>query len=175
MTTEPSKSSAGAELIPATPQQQSILANLLELYAHDFSEFHPVALGPDGRFGYQDLPLYWQEPGRFPFLVKVDGQLAGFVLVKRGPQFTSSAIVWDIVEFFVARGYRRRGIGSEIAHQVWRRFPGPWQVRVMESNTTALHFWQRAITSFTGKPVPPTKVEKGSQLWHVFTFESAAT
>jgi predicted acetyltransferase len=175
MTKAPSKPSPEPELVPATAEQQSILANLIELYAHDFSEFHPVALGPDGRFGYPHLPLYWRERGRHPFLVKVHGQLAGFVLVKRGSDFTASATVWDMAEFFVARGYRRRGIGSEIAHQVWRRFPGPWQVRVMESNTAALHFWQRAITSFAGKPVSAIQIEKRGELWHVFTFESAAT
>jgi hypothetical protein len=31
--------------IQAAPEQEPILANLLELYAHDFSEFHNVAIG----------------------------------------------------------------------------------------------------------------------------------
>jgi hypothetical protein len=44
------------------PEQELILANLLELYAHDFSEFHELELGSDGRFGYGGLPLYWSEP-----------------------------------------------------------------------------------------------------------------
>jgi hypothetical protein len=44
------------EVIPAARNQQPILANLLELYAHDFSEFHGIELGEDGRFGYQHLP-----------------------------------------------------------------------------------------------------------------------
>ena len=45
------------------------MANLLELYAHDFSEFHNVEIGEDGKFGYQALPLYWSEPDRHPFLI----------------------------------------------------------------------------------------------------------
>src|SRR5216684_2740960 len=75
------KPSAHIEVIPARPEQESILANLLELYAHDFSEFHDLELGADGRFGYHCLPLYWSEPGRHPFLVWVEGKLAGLVLV----------------------------------------------------------------------------------------------
>src|SRR5579862_2852405 len=94
------------EVIPAALQQETILANLLELYAHDFSEFHEIELGEDGRFGYMHLPLYWREPNRHPFLVRVDGKLAGFVLVKQ-----TSEAVWDMAEFFIVRGYRRRGIG----------------------------------------------------------------
>ena len=41
------------EVIPATQEQAPVLANLLELYIHDFSEFHDVELDEDGRFGYQ--------------------------------------------------------------------------------------------------------------------------
>ena len=55
---------AHLEVISATAEQQPVLANLLELYAHDFSEFHQVALNDDGRFGYADLPRYWSDPGR---------------------------------------------------------------------------------------------------------------
>ena len=120
------------ELVPAAPDQESVLANLLELYAHDFSEFRYLELGADGKFGYSGLPLYWAENGRHPFLVRVDGKLAGLVLVKRGSEVSGAETVWDMAEFFVLRGYRRRGIGTQIAHEVWRRFPGAWEVRVME-------------------------------------------
>jgi hypothetical protein len=58
------------EVIPATVDQAAILANLLELYAHDFSEFYNLEIGEDGRFGYPCLPLYWSEPERRPFLIK---------------------------------------------------------------------------------------------------------
>ena len=71
-------------MIPAAPEQEPILAQLLELYAHDFSEFHHIDIGEDGKFGYQPLPLYWTDPGRHPFLIRVDGKLAGLVLVKTG-------------------------------------------------------------------------------------------
>jgi len=69
------KPSAHIEIIPARPEQEPVLANLLELYAHDFSEFHDLELGSDGRFGYGGLPAYWSDPGRYPFLVWVEGKL----------------------------------------------------------------------------------------------------
>jgi hypothetical protein len=75
------------EVDPALREHATILANLLELYAHDFSEFHSLDLGPDGRFGYKSLSLYWSEPNRHPFLIRVGGKLAGLALVKRGSGF----------------------------------------------------------------------------------------
>src|SRR5580700_11963170 len=89
------------EVLPAVADQETILANLLELYAHDFSEFHDLAIGEDGRFGYKFLPLYWSDPDRYPFLVKTDGSLAGLILVKRGPSVFGDHVVWDMAEFFV--------------------------------------------------------------------------
>ncbi|MBV9769890.1 MAG: GNAT family N-acetyltransferase, partial [Bryobacterales bacterium] len=168
----PSPPSIHIELIPATHNQEPILANLLELYAHDFSEFHDLELGVDGRFGYKELALYWREPNRHPFLVSVNGKLAGLVLVKRSSETARRKNTWDMAEFFVVRGYRRRGIGTRIAHEVWRRFQGPWQVRVMDSNHSAHQFWSRAISAFVGEPVHPVPVQKDGECWHIFSFES---
>jgi predicted acetyltransferase len=166
------KPSAHIEVVPARPEQEPILANLLELYAHDFSEFHDLELEADGRFGYRCLPLYWSEPGRHPFLVWVEGKLAGLVLVKRGSEVSGNETVWDVVEFFVLRGYRRRGIGTQIAHEVWRRFPGRWEVRVMQSNVPARDFWAHAISVLTGEAVLPVCIEKDGKCWTLFSFES---
>jgi predicted acetyltransferase len=160
------------EIIPAARGQMPILANLFELYAHDFSEFLDLDLGPDGRFGYQGLPLYWTDPARHALLARVDGKLAGFALVKHGSEVSGDQSVWDMVEFFVVRRYRRLGIGTEVAHQVWRMFPGRWEVRVMEANRAALPFWERAIAAFTGAPAGAMQIEKGGKRWHVFSFES---
>jgi predicted acetyltransferase len=172
MTKRPAKIPANAVVIPAAPQQEPILANLLALYVHDFSEFCDVEIGPDGRFRYDRLPLYWSERNRHPFLVRMDGSLAGLILVKRGSEVSGDATVWDMAEFFILRGYRRRGIGTEVAHQVWKQFPGRWEVRVMESNLLALRFWRYAISQFTGETVRSTRVERGTECWRLFSFES---
>ncbi len=157
------------EVVPASAEQQPILANLLELYAHDFSEFLDIELDADGRFGYPDLPLYWRDPGRHPFLITCGGKLAGFILVKRAP---GDDAVWDMAEFFVVRSYRNHGIGTNVAHKVWRRFPGRWQVRVMESNRPANRFWERAVRGFAGEAVRSASIETHGKSWRVFSFDA---
>jgi len=163
---------AHIELVPAALDQKPILANLLELYAHDFSEFHHLDLDAEARFGYEPLSLYWNEPHRHPFLIKRNGKLVGLALVKSESQTSDRGVVWDMGEFFIVRAYRRQGIGIKAAHEVWKKFPGPWNVRVMESNRTALNFWQHAIAAFNGQAINPARVEKDDQCWYVFAFES---
>jgi predicted acetyltransferase len=160
------------EIIPALQEQEPILANLLELYAHDFSEIVDLKLGAEGRFGYKRLPLYWQEPERHPFLIRVDGHLAGFVFVRRGSEISNDTAVWDMAEFFIVRGYRRLGVGTQAAHEVWQKFPGRWEVRVIDRNQKAMKFWERAIREFLGKDVDSAAFDKGGEGWHVFSFEA---
>lgn len=160
------------EIVPAMPEQEPILANLLELYAYDFTEFRNLEIDEQGRFGYPPLPLYWSEPGRHPFLVKVDGKLGGLVLVKTGSEASGHPAVWDMAEFFVIRGCRRRGIGTRVAHEVWRRLPGPWEVRVMHANVAAQRFWEEAIATFVGQAIRPVRMEKDGTCWSLFSFVS---
>lgn len=167
---EPETSSLRIEVLPATLEQEPVLANLIELYAHDFSEFSDLKIGVDGRFGYEPLPLYWRESNRFPFLVRANGDLAGFVLVQRGSQVSGAAEIWDVAEFFVLRGYRRHRVGVRVAHHVWRMFTGPWEVRVTENNLVARAFWQRAISEFTEVRAESTLTEVKGKRWHVFSF-----
>lgn len=122
----------------ATVRDRAVLDQLLELYAHDFSEFTAADIDAVGRFGYRYLDGYWTEPDRHPFLVRVDGRIAGFVFVRSGQPH-------DMAEFFVMRKYRRSGIGRKVAHDVLARFPGEWQVRQIATNAAATSFWRSAI------------------------------
>src|SRR5947209_11360315 len=82
-------------ITPASLQQKPILANLLELYSHDFSSFVDLEIGPDGRFGYEGLDSYWAHADRHPFLIYVANKLAGFVLIDGLPGAQPNDPTWD--------------------------------------------------------------------------------
>jgi predicted acetyltransferase len=151
-----------------------VLDNLAELYQHDFTEFDDRDdVGDDGRFGFDKLPLYWIEPGRHPFLVKVDGKYAGFALVREVSHFGADARVADMTEFFVMRKYRRKGVASHVARAVFDMFPGPWEVRVIHNNTPAQAFWRRIVGEYTSGAY--TEREVNDERWNgpVLTFVAA--
>ncbi len=162
------------EVVAATADQEQVLANLLELYAHDFSEISDLHLDSNGCFGYKYLPLYWQESNRHPFLIKANGNLAGFVLVRKGSEISGDENVWDVAEFFIVRRYRRHRIGTRAAHEVWRKLPGLWEVRVTEKNTAAQAFWSRAIASFMDITVDASVKEIKGKSWNVFSFHTGS-
>lgn len=160
-------------LTPASREQAPVLANLLELYAHDLSAWFDLEPGADGRFGYPHLARYWGEEGRHPFLLTVDGTLAGLVLVARGSRISGDRDVWDMAEFFVLRRHRRQGVGAAAAAEAFARFPGAWEVRVHERNAPALAFWRRAIDAFTGGRASESSAEQDGIVRRVFAFSAA--
>ncbi|HET9843135.1 MAG TPA: GNAT family N-acetyltransferase, partial [Gammaproteobacteria bacterium] len=100
------------EIIQAKIEQKPILANLLELYAYDFTEFWDFDIGKNGFYGYEWLSLYWKEANRFPYLIYVEDKIAGFVLVQKGSPISDDKDVYDMAEFFIMRKYKRKKIGT---------------------------------------------------------------
>lgn len=139
---------AAIHLIAASPADRSRLANLLELYLYDFSAFDDAELGADGRYGYTYLDRYWTEPGRYAFLIQIDGWLAGFALVRTVEADENP--LRSIAEFFVLRKYRRLGVGRTAAQRIFDLFPGHWQVNQEAANLPAQAFWRRVIGEYTG-------------------------
>jgi predicted acetyltransferase len=137
------------ELIRASADQKPILASLMQLYIHDFSEIDGTDVEVSGRYEYPYLDQYWADPSRHPFLIRVDGQWAGFVLVN-AESVLKTPDVHCIAEFFVMRKYRKRGVGRHAALAVLSLFPGKWEVAEMTANTAGRDFWRKVIGSLTG-------------------------
>jgi len=145
-TASTAKTMANTELIEMQLEQKQLLRNLLELYQHDLSEYDGTDVSENGLYGYEFVDHYWVEAGRHPFLIRVDGGIAGFVMVRQNGGPDSH----ELAEFFIMRKYRRNGVGTEVAHQVFDRFPGKWVVLQMPGNKPSQVFWRRVIAQYTG-------------------------
>lgn len=135
------------EVLEARESDKETLRNLLQLYVYDLSEVEGFDVDSHGCFCFRWLDHYWTEEGRHPYLISVDGQWAGFVLVNQ--HMLASDDGHSIAEFFIMRKYRRRGIGGHVARRIFRMFPGRWEVRQAEGNTVAQSFWRKVIGEMT--------------------------
>ncbi len=138
------------EMQVARPEDKDALANLMQLYMHDFSEHWSGTtdgdLLDDGRFApYPYFDAYWQEPGRVPLLLRRDGRLAGFALING---VSADSARRSMAEFFIVRKHRRTGFGTAAAHAIFSRYPGRWQTAVARRNVDALRFWQNAVDRY---------------------------
>jgi predicted acetyltransferase len=105
--------SPNLQIIPATVEERPILANLLQFYIHDFSEYWSGTsqgeIGDDGRFVDYPLCSYWSDPRRIPLLFRLDGRLAGFALINDHAH-TDRPVDWN--QRFSMRMSRVCGVGG---------------------------------------------------------------
>jgi predicted acetyltransferase len=143
-------------VVEALDDDRTVVRRLLQLYHYDFSEFDGGDVNPHGEYLHRYLDEYWTDSDRKAFLLRVEGELAGFVLVFTGEPH-------DIAEFFVMRKYRGRGVGAQAAAFLFGRFPGRWTVRQQLANPAATAFWRRAIR------YPFQEQEQGTEIVQSFT------
>src|SRR5439155_26882757 len=122
------------ELRQARAQELQVLRRLMQLYLYDFAAIDDWAIGEDGLYGNAaTIESFWNDPRMTSFFVRVDGALAGFVLVRDGAHFAGEG-TRDISEFFILRRHRRRGVGTETARRVFAKFRGQWGGPQLTSN-----------------------------------------
>jgi predicted acetyltransferase len=122
-------------------KHQVVFSKLLSLYVYDLSEFFDI----EPNNGVYDYGYDWGDTDSHPFLAYRGDIAVGFAIVVQGSTLTDAKDVWDMKEFYTLRSERRKGIGLWLAHEMYRRFPGNWEIRIGERNLGALLFWRKSI------------------------------
>ncbi len=79
-------------------------------------------------------------------------QPVGFAMVAMARGGLAAGTVsrpYRMTEFFIARPYRRRGMGRQAARLLLDRFAGYWEITQAQNNAPAVQFWRRIITQYT--------------------------
>jgi predicted acetyltransferase len=132
-------------------EDKPVIANLLQLYLHDFSEFEPRELSAHGTFDYQWLDSYFTVPEREAHLITVAGRPAGFALTRCDVDGDDGA--WNVSEFFVVRGQRGHGVAARAARLLFQRHPGQWTLSYLPANLPASRFWPGLVSAVASGPV----------------------
>jgi predicted acetyltransferase len=98
--------------------------------------------------------LYNEEPVGFAMVRRrTPAQTGGTRPAAEAPEATKAAVPvateFSMAEFFIARPWRRRGIGAQAVRMLFDRFDGQWLISEHVSNSTAVTFWRRVVTAYT--------------------------
>ncbi len=139
----------------ARADERPLIEGLFQFYIHDFSELYSDAgdgweFDGVGRFApYDPLESYWRQPERRPYLIETNGRTAGFALVN-AHSHRGETIDHAMAEFFVARQFRRSGVGHEAARSIFTANPGRWELAIAAPNAPARAFWPNAVLDTPG-------------------------
>jgi predicted acetyltransferase len=137
-------------VVEATEADRPTVDRLAQLYQHDFTEFDDNDVDDTGRFNELDIDRFFDaDDDRYVYLVRVDGVIAGFAFVSDAWSVLGEGDHY-MAEFFVMRKYRRGGVGTRFATELFDRHRGVWEVAQMRTNTPAQAFWRKIIGVYTG-------------------------
>lgn len=167
------------EVVEVKKQEKQVLMNLLEKYLYEFSQWEKIDVNDDGNYGYEYLDCYFEEENRYPYFIKVDDKLAGFVMISDYPEVPEESTDYCLSEFFVLHKYRRGGVGRRAVNLVLDRHHGRWQLKRHPHNIVSVKFWDSVISEYTkgeyklilSYPNKETDYEDGTQA-DVFFFHN---
>ena len=142
-----------------------MIARLLQFHLHDQSAYDAFAFSDDGLFEYRWFDFYWSSALRHPYLIRVDDHIAGFAFV-REREDEPSDWQWQIAEFFILRGLRRRGIGIAAALELLRSRIGVWEFAYDMANEPAKLFWKEVAFRLDESHAPISSAT-GRECYHV--------
>lgn len=138
-----------------------VIQNMARFYAYDLSKscgFYQLfdwSFPENGLYEAHDMSKYWN-PDCYPFMIRVDDELAGFVLINKMGSIPS--IDWNMGEFFIVGKFQGKGIGRQVAFEVFNKFPGQWEVMQMPPNLPAIKFWKKVIAEYSNNQFVETTI-----------------
>lgn len=124
------------------PNEKDTLANLLEKYNYEFSQYDKRQFDNNGLFGYKYLNNYFMEESRYAYFIYVDETLAGFALINKYKE-CERPIDWSIAEFFVSYNFRRQGVATEAVRQIFDIHKGWWHIKYHKKNIASVILWNK--------------------------------
>lgn len=140
------------QLIPASLKDHPVIQNMGRFYVYDMSEYlgqeKDWEIPKDGLYECIDFKKYWKTDDAFPFLIRYDNELAGFVIIDKNG--SDLKIDFNMAQFFILRKFKNKGVGRYVAYQCFDKFCGTWEVMVIPGNEGAYRFWRSIIKDYSG-------------------------
>ena len=136
-------------LVTKEEKEKEILRNLHEKYCYEFSQYNnKLDVNELGLYGYDDLDNCWTEENLFPYFMKIENKLAGFMIVNDSP-INGLETEWTMADFFVMYKYRKMGIGTFAVRNVFEKHKGKWGLMYHPHNIVSKKFWNKVVNEYT--------------------------
>jgi predicted acetyltransferase len=106
----------------------------------DIAKIRSSVVAVLGRFRDDRLLTYIAYDEHWPILIRREGEIAGFALIRKSKPNT-----YVIGEFFIKPDFRRQGTGAAAVDLILRRFKGNWEIPFQNENIVAAIFWRKTI------------------------------
>lgn len=131
-----------------TAQETALLERLLQLYFFDSSYWSREEICADGRYDgptAADLAGYVDSPHCQAYLLRVEGQVAGFALTELVEDGDGDSRTWELADMFVLPRYRGMGVASAVVAGLVFASAHPWLLAIFKDDAKAQRYWASAF------------------------------
>ena len=129
------------------------LAGVYREYLVDLAPAGTGAFPTLGEIGHREpdlLASWFADSGAQILTVLRDNQPAGFALVRvRAPTAAGGVPEYTMADYFIARQWRRHGVGRASVRLIFDRYAGHWHVMEYTRNPGAVSFWRQVVREYT--------------------------
>lgn len=144
------------------------IAQVYPLYLHDISSYTDSYRLDENGLWQPDYVGYWIHP-ESPTIVgaaKVQDERIGFACIGIGDfPYKRADSDFKLSEFFVLRGFRRRGLARAFAVSLLANMPGRWELDILDRNVPARMFWEKLLTGLGAR----SEEQDGFRTWFLDT------
>ena len=106
------------------------------------AEFRDTEVRADGRYRDDRLRTYLAYDEHWPYLIRSQGEIVGFALVRK-----SKPTTYVIGEFFITSEVRGSGVGRGAVAEILQKFAGNWEIPFQKENSSGAAFWRKTISN----------------------------
>jgi len=137
------------DIVKVNKENLTIILHLIQAYEAEFSLITKKVPQKNGLF-LMDTTIDEEHPS---FLLYKNKFPVGFCIKSTHDRRH------DIAEFYVVPSMRAQELGTSFAIEIFKYYPGSWQVRQIEGADKARAFWRKAIGKFTNNNFTESVVE----------------
>ncbi|MBQ8749275.1 MAG: GNAT family N-acetyltransferase [Clostridia bacterium] len=113
-------------------------------YMLELSQFDPdIEFDEKGAPIYNWLDCYWNDKERYPLFFLIDGNIAGFAMIRE-----LENMLYEIAEFYVCPPFRKDGNAIWFATEITKLFEGQFIFSTRLTNPRAIKFWDKFVKLF---------------------------
>lgn len=142
---------------------------LFQLYEFEFVPHTSKEVTHEGLY---ELDI-WSSAGVDVYLLYCGKTPIGFAVVNLASMINGDRCIKDIAEFFIMPSHRRQGHGLWLAHAIFERYPGKWEVRQIPNHQAIRDFWRKAIRTYVGDKFVDLDMTSSAWVGPIQTFNTA--
>lgn len=153
-------------------EQKLLFVQLMQLYYYERSPYENLELGEKG---YYEPPLEENQikEEKLPYLIRVDNNIAGFLLLGSQGKFIEGENTHRIDKFFILLKYRNLEIDLLAAKKIFDMYRGQWEVDYLYDDIANKNFWTKIIKEYTkGSYITCSSADKKEQGFYFNNEES---